>query len=89
MHHRAGIIESSITDHYSIYIMVPEIETTYTEQKNVEYRLINDFTHRKFTTSLIQQDIPQVLNNFDAKSATTQFFDIIDSSYDKAFPIKS
>ena len=75
MHHRAGIIESSITDHYSIYIMVPEIETTYTEQKMLNiYRLINDFTHRKFTTSLIQQDIPQVLNNFDAKSATIQFF---------------
>ena len=89
MHHRAGIIESSITDHYSIYIMVPEIETTYTDQKQVEYRLINDFTHRKFTTSLIQQDIPQVLNNFNAKSATKQFFDIFDSSYDKEFPIKS
>ena len=89
MNHRAGIIESSITDHYSIYIIIPEIETSYSEQKTVQYRLINDFTHRKFNTSLIQSDISHVLNNPNAKSATIQFFNIFDSSYDKTFPIKN
>ena len=89
MNHRAGVIESGITDHYSIYIVIPEIETTYSEQKTIQYRLINDFTHRKFITSLIQSDILEVLNNYDAESASLQFFNTFDSSYNKSFPIKT
>ena len=89
MNHSAGIIESSITDHYTIYIMIPEIETSYPKQKTRQYRLINPFTHRKFNTSLIQSNIQQALNNQDADSATLQFFDTFESSYNKSFPIKT
>ena len=42
-----------------------------------------------FITSLIQSNIQQALNNQDADSATLQFFDTFESSYDKSFPIKT
>ena len=41
MKYQSGIIETSITDHYSIYIIIPEIKKIINESNKVQYRLNN------------------------------------------------
>ena len=36
-----GIIETSITDHYSVYIKIPEINSTNNNSTSIQYRSIN------------------------------------------------
>ena len=88
--YQSGIIETDISDHYSTFIIVPDITLdSQTEPDKVSSRLINEFRERKFNNDLSKSNIMQVLNNYDAKSACEQFFTNFDSEYDESFPIKS
>ena len=88
--YQSGIIETDISDHYSTFIIVPDITLdSQTEPDKVSSRLINEFRERKFNNDLCKSDIMQVLNNYDAKSACEQFFTNFDREYDTSFPIKS
>ena len=50
MNYQSGIIETSISDHFSIYITIPEISACpNTESNSVQYRLMND-THKENLT---------------------------------------
>ena len=90
MNYQSGIIETSISDHFSIYIAIPEISASPdTVLNSIQYRVNNDIRKRKFNHDLIRYDIKQVLNNNIAKSAYEQFNNIFESSYDEAFPIKT
>ena len=74
MNYQSGIIESSITDHYSIYIIIPEINKTEIEANTVKYRLINNSRLRTFHCYLNQLQINQVFDNHHAESAYSQFY---------------
>ena len=88
--YQSGIIETDISDHYSTFIIIPEIiPDSQTEPNKVSSRLINEFRQRKFNNDLYKSDIMLVMNNYDAKSACEQFLTNFDSEYDKSFPIKS
>ena len=87
--YQSGIIETSITDHYSIYIVVTDINKPNTVPNTIQFRLNNYKCQRKFNFYLIHYGIENILNNHNAKSAFIQFYDIFQKSYDKSFPIKS
>ena len=87
MQYQSGIIESSITDHYSIYIIIPEIKKPSIEPDTITYRLINNSRMRTFHCYLNHLDINQVLDNYHAESAWPQFYNIFDDSYNKSFLI--
>ena len=89
MNFQSGIIETSITDHYTIYIIFPEITKPPNEELIKTYRLHNEHCQNKFNNLLNNSDIRLVLNNQIAESAFPQFMNIFQDSYDKAFPIKT
>ena len=89
MKYQSGIIETSITDHYSIYLIVPEFKKTINEPNTFQYRLNNYNCQRKFNFYLKHFGINDVLNNQIAESAFNQFYKIFQDSYDKSFPIKT
>ena len=89
MKYQSGIIETSITDHYSIYLIVPEFKKTINEPNTFQYRLNNYNCQRKFNFYLKHFGINDVLNNQIAESAYEQFYKIFQDSYDKSFPIKT
>ena len=89
MKYQSGIIETSITDHYSIYIIIPEIKKIINESNKVQYRLNNYKCQRKFNFYLNHYEITQVLDNQIVKSAYEQFCKIFQDFYNKSFPIKT
>ena len=85
----SGIVESSITDHYPIYIIIPEIKILNTQLTSIKFRLINDKNQRTFNCYLNHFKINDVLNDYLAKSAYTKFLNIFQNSYEKSFPLKT
>ena len=72
MEYQSGISESSITDHYSIYIIIPEIKKVTKEPNTIKYRLYNYGCQRKFNFHLNHYGIMEVLDNHIAEPAYDQ-----------------
>ena len=87
--YQSGIIETSITDHYSVYIVVTDINKANTVPHTIQYRINNYKCQRKFNFYLIQYGIENILNNHIAQTAYNTFNDIFQKSYNRSFPIKS
>ena len=88
MKHMSGVIETSITDHYSIYVIIPDIEIPNIKPAIIRYRLINERTQRTFNSYLNFFNINEVLNEYSAEPAFTKFMSIFQNSYERSFPIK-
>ena len=87
---QSGIIETSITDHYSIYISIPEIrKTVRMEPITKQYRVINNMSQRKFNHLLVHSGILDVLHINSGSIAFTQFLNIFQNTYNEAFPLKT
>ena len=87
---QSGIIETSITDHYSIYITIPEMRITANmEPITKQYRVINNLSQRKFNQLLVQSGILEVLHINNGSMAFTHFLNIFQNSYNEAFPLKT
>ena len=89
MNYQSGIIKTSITDHYTIYIIIPEISKQPNEKFITQYRLHNEHCQNKFNNLLNNSDIRLVLKNQIGESAFPQFINTFQDHYDKAFPIKN
>ena len=92
LRHHSGLIESSISDHYPIFITIPEIVKDDNEKdipQTVQYRLINNHTLRKFLYALSQSNIQSILRYDSAQSAFTNFNLMFNELYEKHFPIKT
>ena len=90
MQYQSGIIETTITDHYAIYITIPEmIKPAQIEPKTIQYRVINHMSQRNFNHLLVQSGILEVLLINDGALAFTQFQNIFEKSYNEAFPLKT
>ena len=85
----SGIIETSITDHYSVYIKIPEIDKSTEKPTKIQYRLINNKSQRTFNNYLTFFKIHNILNIQSAKLAFEEFFNIFNLSYEKSFPLKT
>ena len=88
INYKSGVIESSITDHFSIYITIPEIKKPTLEPVIRKYRLINESKMRTFYCYLNHFGIWETLEDYKAESAYIKFLNIFQSSYKKSFPIK-
>ena len=88
INYKSGVIESSITDHFSIYITIPEIKKPTLEPVIRKYRLINESQMRTFHCYLNYFGIWETLEDYKAESAYIKFLNIFQSSYKKSFPIK-
>ena len=84
--HLSGLIESCISDHYPIYISLPEIKTDPENVKIIEYRLIRESTKRKFKQALIRANIDVNQYN-DAKESFSSFNETFNRLYNQYFPI--
>ena len=87
--HQSGIIETAFSDHYSVFIIIPEISTSQQGSSTIQYRLINHNNINKFNHLLLHNGIKDVLNITDAETAYNQFSNIFDTSYNASFPIKT
>ena len=85
----SGVIETSITDHYSVYVKVPELNKSYDIPTTIKYRLINSKSQRTFNNYLCYFKINDVLNIHSAELAYAKFYNIFSNCYEKSFPIKT
>ena len=86
INHMSGLIESCISDHFPIYISIPEIKLDIETNKVIEYRLISENSKRKFRHALARANI-NFNSNYDAKEEYSNFNDIFNNLYNKYFPI--
>ena len=88
--YQSGVIETSITDHYSIYISIPEMSKTVKKEPiTYQYRVINNLSQRKFNHLLVQYGILEVLHINNGSMAFTHFLNIFQNCYNEAFPLKT
>ena len=85
---KSGLIHSSITDHYPVFVSIDEYESAkiVDAPKTIKIRLIDDFKIRKFKSALhiaFSNSLQDVTN---AQLAFTNYFKIFNSLYDKYFP---
>ena len=87
---KSGIIYSSISYHYPVYISIPQINDQQPEENNtIKYRTIDNFSISKFRTAL-SNSLNSFLNGItDPRIAFTRFYTLIDELYNKYFPIKT
>ena len=86
----SGIIKNSITDHYPIFINLPEIvniNNSFTQY--TKYREIDISNKRRFDLALKQSGICNITDNTQAAESFSKFNDNFNILYDKHFPIKT
>ena len=87
---KSGLIYSSITDHYPVFISIHQITDQQAEKNNIiEYRIIDDFSVRKFKSALSVSLITIINDSSDPREAFTKFYLLFDELYNKYFPIKT
>ena len=82
----SGLIESCITDHYPVYISIPEIRLDTVSSKVIEYRLMTVNSKRKFRHALNRSNINNT-HYTEAKEEFSHFNEIFNELYNKYFPI--
>ena len=84
----SGLIDTNISDHFPIYISIPEITLVNTNTpKVIQYRLVDENRKRKFRDALSRQQ--NYMNNSEAKQVFSGFGETFDDLYNKYFPIMS
>ena len=89
--HRTGLFEISISDHYPVFIMMPgKSDIHKSENKSINYRLVNDLTISNFVLSLnSSSELGDLYSIQSADIAFGNFISLFDRIYNKHFPIKS
>ena len=87
---KSGLIYSSISDHYPVYISINQSTDQQAEENNIiKYRIIDDFSTAKFKLAL-SNSLNLLLNEItDPRIAFTKFYLLIDELYNKYFPVKT
>ena len=88
--HLSGLIETNISDHFPIFIKIPEIaKDNINSPVCTQYRLIEEFNMKKFDLALKQPSFQNILQVNTAEVVHTLFDKEFNMSYDKHFPIKT
>ena len=87
--HVSGVIETHISDHFSIFTSIPLVIKETNHISEIKYRSINDYNQRKFNYQLTHSDIFDLLNENDGKVAFSRFFEIFNNKYDRNFPVST
>ena len=86
--HKSGIIYSSISDHFPIFISLSNINFNFHDNtKKVSFRLIDNVRIRKFNSAIKNSFMEIILEVDTAAEAFTKFLSLFDLLYDKYFPI--
>ena len=86
----SGIIKNNITDHFPIFINLPELvndNNNFTQY--TKYREIEISNKRRFDLALKQSGICNITDNTQAVESFSKFNDNFNMLYDKHFPIKT
>ena len=83
--HSSGLIESCITDHFPVYVSIPEIKLGTSPNKVIDHRLITENSKRKFRQALIRSNL--LIYHTDAKEEFSHFNIIFNELYNKYFPV--
>ena len=86
--HLSGLIESCITDHFPVYISIPEIKLDNESNKVIRYRLITENGKRKFKHAIARFNTDN-LQQSDAKEESSNFIKHFNELYNKYFPIRT
>ena len=87
--HISGVIETIISDHFSIFTSIPLTAKETNKNTEIKYRSINDFNQRKFNYQLTHSNIFNIFNVNDGQVAFSMFFETFNNLYDRYFPITS
>lgn len=87
--HTSGVIETNISDHFSIFTSIPLTVKEIDKNSEIKYRSINEYNQRKFNYQLTHSDIFNIFNINDGKIAFSMFFKTFSDLYDRYFPITS
>ena len=85
----SGVINTRISDHYSIFTSIPLISKETIQNTQIKYRLINDYNQRKFNCQLLQSDMSNILNETNSQLAFSTFYKTFKCLYDNCFNIKT
>ena len=87
--YKSGIIYSNISDHYPIFISIPNSSKIInTDVLQIKFRLIDDFRIRKFKSVFMNNSfIQDIMHMESAEAAFATFFNTFNQLYDKYFPI--
>ena len=87
---QSGLIDSSISDHFPIFISLQIDSPSQTEDlQTIKYRNIDEFSIKKFNFAL-SISLPSLLDGIsDPQESFTIFYNLINDLYDKYFPIKT
>ena len=84
--HLSGLIESCITDHFPVYISIPEVKFDNECNKVIRYRLMTENGKRKFKNAIARYNANNHLQS-DAKEESSNFTNYFNEHYNKYFPI--
>ena len=88
LNHKSGIIYSSISDHYPIFISLINESIQFQDKPQViKYRLVDSMRTHKFKSALTISYNDSIRNIHNAKEAFSKFLNIFDHLYNKHFPI--
>ena len=83
----SGLIYSDISDHFPIFITIAGTSVPLNSPNEIKYRLIDEFRIRKFKC-VLKNSLHHIFEGItDAGAAFDKFFDILDTLYNKYFPI--
>ena len=84
----SGIIKNSITDHFPIFINLPEIINDNANTINyTKYREIEIYNKRRFDLALKQSGVCNIYDNINAADSFSEFNNTFNRLYDQHFPI--
>ena len=87
---KCGLIESTISDHFPVFISIQYGTTLETEEfKTIKYRSFDDDSIAKFKLDLSNSLISLIEGISDPQEAFSKFHELIDVLYNKYFPLKS
>ena len=72
--HISEVIDTTISDHFSVFVSLPLISKDTIQNTQIKFRLINDFTKRKFNCQLLQSNITDILNERNGKVGLSKFY---------------
>ena len=89
MNFRSGLVHTSISDHYPIFVSISQSISEPYNPVFVKYRNIDSVSLRKFKYALNNSVINSVYEVSDAKLAFELFLKTFSELYEKFFPVKT
>ena len=90
LNHKSGLIYSSITDHYPIFLSICNESLNFQDNsKLIHYRLIDDDRIKNFKSALQDSFLDSILAINNASEAFSKFYLLFNELYNKHFPIVS